>query len=878
MTDPKPRASTAYPSQLIEREWQQLAERRTQAGCGDPAAPPVGLALSGGGIRSATFCLGVLQALARATVLRRVDFLSTVSGGGYCGGFLGRLIGREAWAQGTRSGIRGAEAELADRDSCVVNWLRDHGRYLSPNGAGDAQLALAVVLRNWVAVATVLLMFVAAVLAAVVLVRVVLDGYGVHAVAGVIQWSPFWLMVLPWTLLAVPLGWAYWIVPRVDPRTSKAVSLGPLRRAALIAIALGAAAVGYQYQGACLALPLAPLLGLAALLLCVAGAVLWWLWKSEGWRDPPRRDRLARSWLSQKLAATLVLAGLSAALALIDSLGETLYAWLRADDGGVGAFARVGGLLAGGGGAVVVRWLLSLAQQGDGKGRVSLPLGVVAGLAAVLVAGLALVAVSATAHAVAWGGLLWPGCNRLGSIGVLLVATGLLSFLFGRTIRFANDSSQQALYGARLARAYLGASNPKRMVGAGRRITDPIEGDDSSMSAYVPHKHGGPLHLINVTLNETVAGESQIEHRDRKGLAFAVGPAGLSAGVRHHALWAGAGADTDSTNRVESIAPREGFRIFAPPALPGGAAASSSQPVESLSLATWVAVSGAAVAPGLGAKTSLGFSLLLTVFNIRLGYWWDSEITPAQRRTAGESAEALRPKERLGEIMAGLFPVQTNLFYELLGRFYGPNRRYWYLSDGGHFENTATYELIRRRVPFIVVCDCGQDADFDFADVANLVRKARTDFKAEIRFLAASQIRGLPAALRPHFGLPADFSPLFSPGPTGRAIRARTTGARPCAMLARVDYDGAPAAAGSAPATVILFLKPSLTGAEPEDVLHYAQEHAEFPHESTGDQYFDEAQWESYRMLGDCIASRLFAPAGAGEWTPASLAPPVVDG
>src|SRR5439155_11016210 len=45
----------------------------------------VGLALSGGGIRSASFCLGALQALDKADVLKNIDYLSTVSGGGYIG-------------------------------------------------------------------------------------------------------------------------------------------------------------------------------------------------------------------------------------------------------------------------------------------------------------------------------------------------------------------------------------------------------------------------------------------------------------------------------------------------------------------------------------------------------------------------------------------------------------------------------------------------------------------------------------------------------------------------------------------------------------------------------------------------------------------------
>src|SRR5215207_1709869 len=59
--------------------------------CGQPADGVLtdlrGLALSGGGIRSATFCLGVLQQLAAAGRLRYVDYLSTVSGGGFIGGW-----------------------------------------------------------------------------------------------------------------------------------------------------------------------------------------------------------------------------------------------------------------------------------------------------------------------------------------------------------------------------------------------------------------------------------------------------------------------------------------------------------------------------------------------------------------------------------------------------------------------------------------------------------------------------------------------------------------------------------------------------------------------------------------------------------------------
>lgn len=67
-----------------------LAEEATDS-AGNPILAPnddanlVGLALSGGGVRSAAFCLGALQALNEANVLEQVDYLSTVSGGGYVG-------------------------------------------------------------------------------------------------------------------------------------------------------------------------------------------------------------------------------------------------------------------------------------------------------------------------------------------------------------------------------------------------------------------------------------------------------------------------------------------------------------------------------------------------------------------------------------------------------------------------------------------------------------------------------------------------------------------------------------------------------------------------------------------------------------------------
>ena len=60
---------------------------------------------------------------------------------------------------------------------------------------------------------------------------------------------------------------------------------------------------------------------------------------------------------------------------------------------------------------------------------------------------------------------------------------------------------------------------------------------------------------------------------------------------------------------------------------------------------------------------------------------------------------------------------------------------------------------------------------------------------------------------------------------------------------------------------MLIYLKPTLSGNEPADLLNYQGQHKTFPHETTADQFFDEAQFESYRALGYQIGKEVFAPA-----------------
>ena len=125
MPAPRPdHVAGSYPPPLKAAERTAVLERR-RANALDPETPLVGVALSGGGIRSATFCLGLFQALARQKLIRRIDFLSTVSGGGYFGSFLGGAFARD------RADADSVEGELADNHSWSMQWLRDNGRFLS---------------------------------------------------------------------------------------------------------------------------------------------------------------------------------------------------------------------------------------------------------------------------------------------------------------------------------------------------------------------------------------------------------------------------------------------------------------------------------------------------------------------------------------------------------------------------------------------------------------------------------------------------------------------------------------------------------------------------------------------------------------------------
>lgn len=226
-------------------------------------------------------------------------------------------------------------------------------------------------------------------------------------------------------------------------------------------------------------------------------------------------------------------------------------------------------------------------------------------------------------------------------------------------------------------------------------------------------------------------------------------------------------------------------------------------------LGTAVAISGAAASPNMGYHSSPPLAFLMTFCNVRLGRWCPN---PANGRI-----NTLGPQ----------FGLKC-LISELAGST-SDTSQYVNLTDGGHFENLGIYELIRRQCKLIVVADAGADdiQGFKFEDLGNAINKCRVDFGVKIEM----------------FGL-EEISPKLS---KSRVAWGRITYAD--------ESHGA-----------LIYLKPVLCGNEPVDVFHYAAVHKDFPHQSTGDQWFEESQFESYRELGLITAQKILKKLGAEKY------------
>lgn len=143
-------------TQQLTPELQAINSRRESNGVravsADPGNGMSGLALSGGGIRSAAICLGAVQALQVSDKLKHLDYLSTVSGGGYLGCCLAANMSERGFP------FLNETNDLSNlQDSAAVKYIRDHTSYLMPAGISDFLASLGVILRGLAASAILVL-------------------------------------------------------------------------------------------------------------------------------------------------------------------------------------------------------------------------------------------------------------------------------------------------------------------------------------------------------------------------------------------------------------------------------------------------------------------------------------------------------------------------------------------------------------------------------------------------------------------------------------------------------------------------------------------------------------------------------------------------
>jgi hypothetical protein len=247
----------------------------------------------------------------------------------------------------------------------------------------------------------------------------------------------------------------------------------------------------------------------------------------------------------------------------------------------------------------------------------------------------------------------------------------------------------------------------------------------------------------------------------------------------------------------------------------------------------------------------------MTLFNVRLGWWLGN---PAEI-SVNTWFEKLRNwiwqfpihRKRRSALFSGVTYHLVSprlslrpLFDEAFGRTTDSNE-YVYLSDGGHFDNLGLYEMVRRRCNIIVVSDASCDPKYSFESLANAIRKVRIDL-------------GIPIELITKLRFNRESSNEKDP-------------LRYCA-IGRIHYGEVDTGAESG---TVIYIKPALTGEESADILNYSRTSKAFPHESTADQWFSEAQFESYRELGQwcvrqiCESGSEQPPTDLGQFVAAAI-------
>jgi hypothetical protein len=948
----------------------------------------VGLSFSGGGIRSATFNLGILQGLADLGLLRKFDYLSTVSGGGYIGSWLEAWIlraGRTEKSGGTKkaeegeteyeclpeAGIDLVERELKSKrvlrlgksmgagsekvhihtEPPPVRFLREYSNYLTPRvgflGA-DTWTMVAILVRNLLLNQVVLTLFLFSLLLlpyiagyvtkflrdqqcvnleylapTIVFVLLMLSlTLGARNLEGLLDckkrssrkgsWFPQgqgWIVgtiVAPIFLAAwILTGWLWnhvnswdntdhicswilggiiglgvpWIVScfSAPKQALREGSDWELRHRRLIwglsALVMGALAGLLMFLafheviapvsrswpgqvwhelGLCVPLTMLVFLGAAAIQLGLMGRTFfdpyreWWarlaglifiltiMWAAGfalailaplglmwlrvwvtaaglGWvattaagvfgaKNSKTGDMESNSWKDIALSVTpyVFIAGLVSILSLCLELILARLNWVCLSASYPEAWVNFLGE-----NKVVEKvagWVLNLT------GTVALP--------ALTLTGSAIQSPSSADHS--YVAAHWNILEVVTNSGLFpLCALTFLACLFMAWRVDLNEFSMNLFYRNRLVRCYLGATHVDR-------DPNPFTGFDCGDDIYLEDLrdrsfYSGPFPIFNATLN--LVSTRDLAWQERKAESFPMTPlrCGFDTWFERvnlsHDFPTG---DRGQPTRRDDLQNPSGLDEFAYRATEHYAYEDGG-----FLVGTAVSISGAALSPNMGYHSVPSLAMLMTFFNVRLGFW-------AGNPRNDDTWQRPGPIFGLWRLLAELFGLTDD------------NSRYVYLSDGGHFENLGVYELVKRRTKFIIACDAGADPDYALDDLGSAIRKCREDIGVEIELVTDPV-------------LPSNESK------DGGKGKKRT---KWHCVVGKIHYGDVDPGAEDG---TFVYVKSSLTGDEPADVLNYQTCHQDFPNETTADQWFTESQFESYRRLGQHIVGEMFAGVAGGK-------------
>ncbi len=832
------------------------------------------LCISGGGIRSATFGLGVLQGLARCGLLDRFHYLSTVSGGGYIGGWL------SAWIKNHAHGIGGVVEQMQQNrsdsalnpESQPIRHLRAFSNYLAPKTgltSVDSWTLVATFIRNMFLNWLVLISWLAA---AMMIPRLYLaainvePNWGTWTASVEQQWNIGLaiLLVIGFALIAVAMAYAIIDVPstgnaQLSQRSFLKYRQLPLVLAALIlaewwalfrnvygnepfqpadwlfkivgftvasyltAGLLGIAILAFRKQKAGPTHFVASLLRLGVVLLTTAlGGFCLWAIATHMFFAPAQN---ALNYVC--FAPALILA----ALLLVNFLFTGLASWVSKDEdrewwGRSAAWILItifGWVLVN----VIVLWGAQAITAETGNrldvflGQVKANpaakaiLGAFGGVTGIVGALLALRSKIARKPGKE-GGLQWP------LMIVAVVFFVLLSIVISWVLLLIGSQP----WAQHSAAWLLGEDESKS--------TNP---NYWRLQLFVVFFLTGATLFFGIVMGFFInANRFSLHATYRNRLIRAYLAASRSTEQRKPHLFTG--FDPEDNFELHKLSPEKPLHVIngALNLVKGEQLAWQERKAESftmsrlhcgslhigyrpstdygdaITLGTALAISGAAANPNMGYHSSPVVGFLMALFNVRLG-WWLGNPGPPGADTWHRSG----PGYAVGP-----------LFSEALGN---TTDRYKYvnLSDGGHFENLGLYEMVLRRCHYIVVSDAGEDPECSFADLGEAVRKIRIDF-----------------------GIPIEFGPM-SIYPRSQIDALKGPGHN-CA-IGRIRYSVVDGSA--APDGVIVYIRPACYGDEPRDIYEYFKTSETFPHESTANQFFSESQFESYRMLGAYTMEKL---------------------